>query len=252
MSYNPFTLIGKTILITGASSGIGKATAIECSKMGARVIITGRNPDKLNSTFQNLENQDLNHEKITFDLADKDNLVDFVEKIAIKIDGIVHSAGIVSTVLFPFINKDKISSIMDVNFFAPTLLTQLLLKKKKFNKEASVVFLSSIDGPITCHAGNSMYAASKGAISAVARGMAVDLAHKKIRVNCVLPGMTETPLIYNDSISPEQLELDKDLYPLKRYGKPEEIAHAIIYFLSDASSWVTGCNFVIDGGFTLV
>ncbi len=122
----------------------------------------------------------------------------------------------------------------------------------KAKYESSIVFLSSIDGPVTAHIGNSMYAASKGAVSAMVKGMAVDLASKEIRVNALLPGMIETPLIHCGDITEEQLKEDKKLYPLRRYGKPEEIAYAAIYLLSNASSFTTGANLVIDGGFTLL
>jgi NAD(P)-dependent dehydrogenase (short-subunit alcohol dehydrogenase family) len=247
--YNPFTLEGKTILITGASSGIGKATAIECSRLGAKVIIFGRNKERLESTFKELEGE--NHIQIIADLSDESILDDVINELP-KIDGIANVAGIVKTLPFQFVNRKELDNIFDVNFFAPVLLSQKLIKKKKLNKDSSIVFVSSIDGPVTAHIGNSIYSASKGAISAISRNMAVDLASKKIRVNSVLPGMTETPLIHGDGITQEQLDLDKKLYPLKRYGEPKEIAWAIIYFLSNASGWTTGSQLVVDGGFTLL
>ncbi|GHT55206.1 3-oxoacyl-ACP reductase [Bacteroidia bacterium] len=249
MNYNPFSLEGKTVLITGASSGIGKATALECSKMGAKVVITGRNKIRLQETFEQLEGK--GHLQIVADLSVEHELSQLIEALP-QINGIVHAAGIVKTLPFAFINKKEISNIFDTNFFVPVILSQQLTKSKKLLKESSIVFISSIDGPVTAHIGNSMYAASKGAVSAIAKNMAVDLAAKKIRVNCILPGMTETPLIHSDGITQEQLDIDMKLYPLKRYGKPEEIAYASIYFLSDASSWVTGTNLIIDGGFTLL
>lgn len=247
--YNPFTLVGKTILITGASSGIGKATAIECSKLGAKVIIFGRNKDRLESTYKELEGE--NHIQIIADLSDESMLDDVINELP-KIDGIANVAGIVKTLPFQFVNRKELNNIFDINFYGPVILSQKIIKKKKLNKDSSIVFVSSIDGPVTAHIGNSIYSASKGAISAISRNMAVDLASKKIRVNSVLPGMTETPLIHGDGITQEQLDLDKKLYPLKRYGEPKEIAWAIIYFLSDASGWTTGSQLVVDGGFTLL
>jgi NAD(P)-dependent dehydrogenase (short-subunit alcohol dehydrogenase family) len=247
--YNPFSLEGKTILVTGASSGIGKAIALECSKMGASVIITGRNQERLNQTFGLLEGS--NHRKITCDLSSEENINELSDQLSI-LNGIVHAAGIVKALPFQFISSMEINNIFDINFSAPVLLSQTLIKSKKLSKGASLVFISSIDGPITVHAGNSMYAASKGALTAMAKNMAVDLAPKKIRVNCILPGMTETPLIHAGDITQEQLDIDMKLYPLKRYGKPEEIAYAAVYFLSDASAWTTGANLIIDGGFTLL
>jgi NAD(P)-dependent dehydrogenase (short-subunit alcohol dehydrogenase family) len=247
--YNPFSLEGKTILVTGASSGIGKAVAVECSRMGASVIITGRNEERLSQTFELLEG--CNHKKIVCDLSSEKNINELSEQLSV-LNGIVHAAGIVKALPFQFITSKEINNIFDVNFFAPVLLSQILIKTKKVSKEASIVFISSTDGPVTSHIGNSMYAASKGAVTAMARNMALDLASKKIRVNCILPGMVETPLIHAGDITQEQLDIDMKLYPLKRYGKPEEIAYAAVYFLSDTSAWTTGTNLIIDGGFTLL
>jgi len=247
--YNPFSLENKTVLITGASSGIGRATAIECSKMGASVIITGRDKERLNQTFELLESN--NNKIIVCDLKSEENINELTSQLPI-LNGIVHAAGIVKTLPFQFISTTGLNNIFDVNFYAPVLLSQKLTKSKKILKEASIVFISSIDGPVTTHIGNSMYAASKGAVTAMAKTMAVELASKKIRVNCIMPGMTDTPLIHIEGITQEQLELDIKLYPLKRYGKPEEIAFAAVYFLSDASAWTTGANLIVDGGFTLL
>jgi len=247
--YNPFSLENKTILITGASSGIGKAIAMECSKMGATVIITGRNEQRLNETFEQLEGG--NHRKIVCDLQSEENIKELTNQLPV-LNGIVHAAGIAKTLPFQFISSKELNIMFDVNFFAPILLSQMIIKAKKIMKESCIVFISSIDGSVTAHIGNSMYAASKGAITAMTKNMAVDLASKRIRVNCISPGMIETPLIHSGNITQEQLDLDMQLYPLKRYGKPEEIAYAAVYFLSDASAWTTGANLIIDGGFTLL
>jgi NAD(P)-dependent dehydrogenase (short-subunit alcohol dehydrogenase family) len=246
--YNPFSLEGKTILITGASSGIGKSTAIECSKLGARLILTGRNESRLNKTFMHLSGT--GHDKVVCDLNDETELAKLAKNLP-DINGLVHSAGIVKTLPFQFLNKEELSKVFETNFFAPVVLTQKIVKAKKFIKGSSIVFISSIDGPVIAHPGNSIYSATKGAITSIVKNMALDLAAKNIRVNCVLPGMTETPLINIETISTEQLEEDRKKYPLKRYGRPEEIGFAAIYLLSDASSWVTGLNLIIDGGFTL-
>lgn len=249
MTHNPFSLEGKIILITGASSGIGRATAIECAKMGAQVIITGRNKERLNNTFETLPAD--GHLQLTAELTDADELTDFVAKIPV-IDGIVHCAGIMQTVPFSFVNKAKLTKIMDVNFMAPVILTQSLLKLKRVKNGASIVFVSSTSGVINSAVANSMYSATKGAINGMVKGAALDLAKKKIRVNCVNPGMVETPLYDNSEVSTEQLEEDKKKYPLGRYGKPEEVAYAAIYLLSDASKWTTGTNILLDGGYTLL
>lgn len=247
--YNPFYLEGKTILVTGASSGIGRATAIECSKMGATIIALGRNKDRLQDTFNQLESS--NCKQFAVDLTDEEGIKAVLNDIP-KLDGIVNAAGIASTTLFQFATPDKIRSIFDVNFFAPVEFTRLLIKKKLVNKGGSIVFISSIDGPINVHVGNSTYSATKSALASIARGMAVELAAKGIRVNYLMPGQTETPLIHGESITQEQLEQDMKSYPLGRYGRPEEVAYGAIYFLSDASTFTTGTGLVIDGGFTVL
>ncbi len=247
--YNPFSLEGKTILVTGASSGIGKATAIECSRMGAAVIALGRNRERLDETFRSLESSGC--QQFALDLTDADAIAKLLEHLP-KIDGLVNAAGVASTTLFPFASPEKIRGIFDVNFFAPVEFTRLLLRKKLVRKGGSIVFLSSVDGPMNVHIGNSTYSATKSALAAIARGMAVELAPKGIRVNYLMPGQTETPLIHGESITQEQLDQDMKSYPMGRYGRPEEIAYGAIYFLSDASSFATGAGLVIDGGFTIV
>ena len=249
MRYYPYSLEGKTILVTGASSGIGKATAIECSILGARVVITGRDEARLQQTLSSLEGE--GHVVITADLGEDDGIRFLVERVPV-LNGIVHAAGISDTVLFQFLKKERLENIFNINFFAPVVLSQLLLKKKLLQKGGSIVFLSSIDGPVTAHIGNSMYSATKGALSAMMQNMSIELASKGIRVNAVLPGMTETPLIHNDDITQEQLNKDMELYPLKRYADPREIAWAIIYLLSDASTFTIGASLVVDGGFTIL
>lgn len=243
--YNPFSLEGKTILITGASSGIGRATAIECSKLGAHVVITARNKNRLQETFNHLEGE--NHHMIICDLTDMDAIETLVQDVE-YLDGLVNNAGYQEYLLVPFIKKEKLESIISVNTIAPILLLQKLLKAKKITKGSSVVFTSSLAGIGINAPGNSMYAATKGAISAFVTGAAIDLSPKKIRVNAVCPGMVNTAIMDRGTIGEEELKVDAANYPLGRYGEPEDIAFAIIYLLSDASSWVTGSNLVIDGG----
>jgi NAD(P)-dependent dehydrogenase (short-subunit alcohol dehydrogenase family) len=246
---NPFSLENKTILVTGASSGIGRSVAVECSRMGAHVVLVGRNEDRLNETYNNLDGD--NHFVIIADLQQHDALDSIVEQSPV-LNGIVHSAGIVQAIPFQVISKEKMDAMFLTNFFAPVFLTQKIIRNKKLGKGTSIVFIASIDGPITAHIGNAIYSSTKDALAAIGRNMAVDLASKGIRVNNVLPGMIETPLINSDSVTQEQRDMDRQLYPLKRYGKPEEVAYAVIYLLSDASSFTTGANLVIDGGFTLL
>lgn len=248
-NHNPFTLKNKTILVTGASSGIGQAIAVECSKMGALLVITGRSEERLNETFQNLKGE--GHLKIIADINIDEDQFFLVESLPL-LDGIVHCAGIALPLPFPFISKSKIDSIFSVNFISPAIISQKILKNKKIKSGASIVFISSISGVACTYMGGSLYSATKGAINGLAKGMAIDLASKKIRVNCVNPAMINTAILNNGTITKEQLEEDRLKYPLQRYGNPEEVAYAVIYLLSDASAWVTGSNLLIDGGYTLL
>ncbi|NOU16864.1 MAG: SDR family oxidoreductase [Bacteroidales bacterium] len=249
MSYNPFSLNSKTILITGASSGIGRAIAIECSKMNAQVVIVGRNEGRLKETYDLLDGE--GHSYIIADLSKKDEIQELIIK-ASSLDGLVHCAGFTKTVPFSFVNESDLMAIMQVNFIAPTLITQALLKQKKIKNGASIVFISSISGVYCSYVAGGMYSASKGAINGIVKNIAIELAPKNIRVNTICPGMIQTSILDAGIISEEQLKEDTKKYPLNRYGKPEEIAFASIYLLSDASKWTTGSNLLIDGGYTLL
>ena len=248
MSYNPFSLINKTVLVTGASSGIGRATAIECSKMGAKVIITARNEGKLKETLSLLEGD--GHQMIIADLSKADEIDNLVAQLP-EINGLVNNAGKTITLPCKFITEEKLDDIVSVNMTAPILLFSKLLKKKKLVNGSSVVFTSSIGGTFIANMGNGMYGATKGALSAFVKIAALENASKNIRVNAVCPGMINTNLFDSGVINEEQLAEDMKRYPLGRYGKPEEVAWAMIYLLSDASSFVTGSNLVIDGGYTI-
>lgn len=247
--YNPFSLEGKTILVTGASSGIGKSIAIECSRMGANVIITARNETRLQDTLSKMEKG--NHQIFIANLEVEDEIDSLINSIPV-LHGIVHSAGIAMPVPFNFISREKIKNIFDINYCSPILLSQKALKAKKIIKGGSIVFVSSISGVICSYVGGTLYSSTKGAINGAIKGMAIELASKKIRVNSVVPGMINTNILENGEIAQEQLEADKKNYPLGRYGEPEDVAHAVIYLLSDASQWVTGSNLLIDGGYTLL
>ena len=248
MDYNPFTLEGKTILVTGASSGIGRATAVECSKLGAKVVISGRNEERLRETMNQLEGE--GHVLHTAELVDHDQIEKLVSGCP-EINGVVLCAG--KGILLPlqFSDEEKFRDVFGVNFFAPVELLRLLTKRKKLQKGGAVVFVSSIGGNDVFATGNAVYGTSKAAINSVVKFYANELAPKKIRVNSVNPGRVNTKLIKSGKLSEEQEMADVAKYPLKRYGEPVEIAHGIIYLLSDASSWVTGHALVIDGGVTI-
>lgn len=247
--YNPFSLSGKVILITGASSGIGRATAIECSKMGATVVATGRHQSRLEETYNQLEGED--HIFVTSDLNDENGIDALISSLPV-VNGIVNCAGIIKNIPFQFATPENFNEVMSVNFYASAEITRRIIKEKKISKNSSIVFVSSISGVLCSAVASSIYSASKGAINGLAKGMALDLAPKSIRVNCVNPGMIQTNIFADGLISQEQFAEDMKKYPLGRYGNPEEVAYAIIFLLSDASKWITGSNLVIDGGYTLL
>lgn len=244
MSYNPFTLEGKTILVTGASSGIGRSTAIECSKMGAKIIITARNVERLKETLSKLEGG--GHQMILADLSSNDDIEALIAQLPI-LDGVVNNAGFTKMRPILQINEQVFKDIMQVNTFAPILLTQKIIKKKKLKDGGSIVFTSST-ASMRAGVANSMYGCSKAAISIFVKNAAKEFAAKRIRVNAVCPSMVETSILNDNMLSEEQIKASQASYPLGRWGKPEEIAWAIIYLLSDATQWVTGTNMILDGG----
>lgn len=251
MSYNPFSLDNKTILVTGASSGIGRATAIECSKLGASVVITARNASRLKETFDALDvSCGQTHHQVLADLSNQEEIFNLVDSLP-ALDGVSLNAGIVKTQPIRFINQSELSEVLSVNMVGPILLIQRLLKKKKLLKKSSVVFTSSVGGVMVSTIGNSMYGVSKGGLNSFMKGFALEMAALGIRSNSVNPGFVETGILSAGIITEEQLKKDISSYPLGRFGKPEDIAHAIIFLLSDASSWITGHTLVVDGGLIL-
>ena len=249
--FNPFSLEGKTILVTGASSGIGRGIAIASANAGANVILTARNSDRLREVYSLLSGK--NHRIIVADLTCSNELDALINNINIKIDGVVCSAGISDITLLKQINQKKILSVFNINVFSQILLISNLLKQKKINDSASFVFISSISGTLVGSTGEILYSASKGAINGYIKSAAIELAHKGYRINSISPGIVETNLlkVFNGLVPEDSLAIMKKNYPLKRFGKPEDIAYGAIYLLSNASSWVTGTNLVIDGGYTI-
>lgn len=247
MQNNPFSLEGKTILITGASSGIGREVAISTSKMGAQVIITGRNEERLKSTFQNLVGK--GHTFFSADLTQEDDISKLVNSIS-TINGMVHCAGILQPFPIKFIQKKQIDTMFNINYYSAVLLASKLLKQKKILNQASLVFISSISSTYRPYFGGALYAGSKAAIEAFSRGLAFENAGNKIRSNCISPAIIKTPIFdeYIDSITvDDNIKAYEKQYPLG-FGEPLDVANAAIYLLSEASRWVTGSIIVMDGG----
>ncbi len=241
-------LTGKKILITGASSGIGRVTAVHAAKLGADVIITGRNEDRLYETFSMLDGD--NHQMFVADLLVDDDVVKLVNNIP-RINGLVNSAGIVGPTPVKFIRKENVDKIMKINFEVPVLLTGRILLQKKICDNSSIVFMSTIATQYP-YFGGALYNSSKAALEAYSKTLALELVKRGIRSNCLSPGLVNTPLI-NEPVSDGQMELiDESLGRyLKKYpmgvGNPADVANAIVFFLSDESRWISGSNLLMGG-----
>ncbi len=241
---NPFSLHGKTILVTGASGGIGRAIAYACAEMGADVVLTGRNQQRMEETLNmmNAGNHIIAAADLTADLP-----TGFIESLP-ALDGFVHAAGVSKRLPLKFIKSDELESMMHSNFTSAVELTRLLYKSKKLKQGSSLVYISSVASTYAS-LGHIMYMSSKAALNAFVRGLALETAPQKIRANAILPGMVETSL--SPVISEEMRTTDLQNYPLGRYGTPREVALAAVYLLSDASAWVSGSFLTMDGGLTL-
>ena len=242
--FNPFSLKGKTILVTGASSGIGQSVAIACAKMGATIVLTARNESRLQETLKQMPEG--NHLVISADITKSESLLQLVEKMPV-LDGVAHCAGVGSRVPCKSLDQESIDYVMKPNFEAPVLLQAAILSNKKMSKGSSVVFIASraYEAPSI---GNAVYSASKGAIISYSKCLALEFAPRQIRVNCICPAMVWTNLILQDAVTKEELEEAQKAYPLKRYGKPEDVANLALYLLSDASTWMTGSSIDLTGG----
>ena len=245
---NPFSLEGKTILITGAASGIGRATARECANMGASLVLFDLNEAGLESVKADIGDDSI--VTMALNLTDYDALCNAVSELS-KLDGVFSNAGIVLSLMAKFSKKEDMEKIFNVNTFSHINLIQQLIAQKKLNKGASIVFTSSMSGVYAGLVGGSLYGSTKGAIAGYSKALAIELAPRGIRVNTIHPGMIETPLTKNTALSQDVLDEDAKNYPLGRYGKPEEVAYAVVYLLSDATVWMTGSQLLLDGGYSV-
>jgi NAD(P)-dependent dehydrogenase (short-subunit alcohol dehydrogenase family) len=247
-----FSLSNKTILITGASSGIGRSCAVQCSKMGASLLLMGRNVDELNRTVSELQPGT----KVEMIVADFSKMVDLelviAEKILTigKIAGFIHCAGVEKTLPLKKQTSEVFQSIFDINVFAGFELAKIISLKKYKAEKASFVFIASVAGMVG-ESGKTIYSASKGAVISGARSMSMELARSDIRVNSISPAMVKTPILEKmfDGIGEEATQNIIKKHPLG-IGEPEDVANACVFLLSDAAKWITGTNLVIDGGYT--
>jgi NAD(P)-dependent dehydrogenase (short-subunit alcohol dehydrogenase family) len=241
MFQHPFHLQGKTVLVTGASSGIGRAVAVECARAGARVVITGRDPQRLDQTLAMLD-AGSGHSACVADLTDAAQLAHLVDQAG-ELDGVVHAAGIDGVTPVRMLRQGFMESVLNGNFMAPLMLTQKLLFKKSLRNGSSIVFLSSIAAH-TGTVGVGPYSASKAALEGMIRCLALEIAPRGMRANALAPGLVDTPLVNQDRA---WLDEKAKSYPLG-LGKPEDVAYAAIYLLCDASRKVTGTRLHLDGG----
>ncbi|HLP05764.1 MAG TPA: SDR family oxidoreductase [Paludibacter sp.] len=251
---NPFSLDGKNIIITGASSGIGRECAISCSKMGARVFLIARNRDRLNETLS-LMNQVEKHRAIVFDVTDFENIESIVQSIAIepgKIDGFIHCAGKELTLPTISMKPAYYADMYAVNVVSAFEFAKHISKKKYCSPNGcSIVFIASVMG-ILGEIAHLSYCATKGALIAGAKALALEYAGKNIRVNAVSPAQVENTYITQkmlENFSAENKNNKLLMHPLG-YGQPKDVANACIYLLSEASHWVTGSNIIVDGGYS--
>lgn len=252
MRTNPFSLDEKTILITGASSGIGRECAIICSQMGANVIIIGRDETRLNETFQ-LLNHERKHTKYIYDLNKVDSIELLVKQIhndSGPIDGFVHAAGIEKTLPLKLLKPEDYNKVYTINAVSAFEFIRLFSNKKYFNNGGHIVLISSITS-IIGRSGVSAYAASKGAMVSAIKTMAQEFALKNICINCISPGTVLTPLMVNylSTLTEEEYKNRISGFPLG-LGRVDDIANACVFLLSDASRWITGTNLIVDGGYT--
>lgn len=248
---NFFSLEKKTILITGASSGIGRQCAISCSKMGAKTILIARNEERLKETKSQLECE--GHLLYSLDITEfgkiESIIKDAVNRIG-QIDGFIHSAGMEKTLPLRMMKPEYYQGIFNINVFAGFEIAKIISKKQYKKDRTSFVFISSIMS-VVANSALVGYCASKGAINSGVRELALELAPKKIRVNSISPGYIQTEMMKKaeKNMTDKQIEDLKKSY-LLGLGKPEDVSNACIYLLSDASSWVTGINLIVDGGYT--
>jgi len=247
-----FDLKNKNIIVTGASSGIGRQCAITFSQLAANIILIARNRERLEETFNRLNKG--NHLFISQNITNYDRLEDIINTIREKmgkISGFVHSAGTEMTLPLRSMTSSYYENMFAINVISGFELARIISKKKYLDENgASFVFISSVMG-ILGQAGKVGYCSSKGALISGAKAMALELAKKNIRVNCILPGVVDTEMSNEmfQRLSEESKKEIIDMHPLG-LGKPNDIAYACAYLLSDAARWITGTNLIIDGGYS--
>lgn len=249
---SPFSLAGKVIIVTGASSGIGRQCAISCSRMGAIIVLMGRDNERLMETLNSMENKD-NHFVCSGDLTDYDNVAEKVRDIVNekgKLSGLINCAGISTTLPLNALSPKNMEHFLRTNVIGAINLTRHVVKPLNFSDSGgSIIFISSVMG-VVGEKGKTLYSMTKGALIPAVKSLALEFAAKKIRINCISPGVVETTMSKNAvySQNKDSLERIRGLHPLG-LGTPEDVANASVFLLSDAAKWITGTNLIVDGGY---
>ena len=253
VQFNPFSLEGKTIIVTGASSGIGRQVAIDCSQQGAKVVAIARNRERLEDTISHLEGK--GHCYYIYDFADSNGICELVKNIVVdcgRIGGMVYAAGIEKTVPFKMLRTADYDELFKVNTLSAFEMARNVSSVNNFsNYGGCVIFIASITAMIA-RDGTTAYSASKGALVSGARVLASELAKRKIRVNCISPGTVLTPLMQNYLATLSEEDYQKRIagFPLG-LGESNDVSLASVFLLSDAARWITGQNLIVDGGYTI-
>ena len=249
----PLSLSHKTVVITGASSGIGRACAISCAEMGAKVVLLGRDLERLEATRKAMR-ESSDHLLYAVDLTDYDD-IDAIVKDAVarvgQLHGVVHSAGISTTLPLKLVTPDKLDLFFRTNVHGAINLTKLVTRKAVMaDTGGSMVFIRSVMGAVG-EVGKTLYSLTKGALISASKSLAIELAPRLIRVNCVAPGVVETPMSANAVYSQDEQSLNRirSSHPLG-LGRPEDVANSCVFLLSDAARWITGTTLFVDGGYT--
>lgn len=249
---NPLQLVGRTILVTGASSGIGRATAVLLSELGARVILSGRNVERLEETASAM--QPCGHLVRPFDLGNPEGIAEWLSGIVSEtgpLNGLAHCAGITSLLPLRVLTLKHAAEVMRINYDSALALTMAFSKKRAHQPGSSIVLIASVAGFVGL-AGSAAYTASKGALIGFAKSAALELAQGGIRVNCVAPAYVRTDM-YDQNLkvlTPEQLDQRVAAMQPLGLGTPLDVAHAIVFLLADTGRWITGSVLAVDGGYT--
>jgi NAD(P)-dependent dehydrogenase (short-subunit alcohol dehydrogenase family) len=248
--FNPMSLVGRTIMVTGASSGIGRATAIYASRLGARLVICGRDSVRLSNVLAELHGD--GHVAKDFDFAQLDQIISWLKSVCAEVgplNGLAHCAGVQATRPIKSIDPEFVADILSQNLGSALLLAQAFRLNACHSQNASLVYVSST-AALRSLPGNVVYAASKGGLISAVKGLGVELIRYGIRVNAVVPAMVETPMSdqFRDMVSHESFQKVIDLHPLG-LGRPDDVAASIIFLLADTARWITGSTLCVDGGF---